>query len=79
MNNGVLQPVSRQRIGKHVPATTNTHTTIQLLLQTVFSALPVQVVVRKTVGATQLHPYGGRFEYLHRGPASRRRRRKGKS
>jgi hypothetical protein len=37
-----MQPVSRHRIGKHVPAATNTHTTIELLLETVFSTRPVQ-------------------------------------
>jgi hypothetical protein len=34
--------VSRQRIGKHVPAATNTHTTIVLLLETVFYTRSVQ-------------------------------------
>jgi hypothetical protein len=29
---------SRQRLGKHVPATTDTHATIEVLLETVFSA-----------------------------------------
>jgi hypothetical protein len=42
MNNGVIQRVSRQRIGKHVPAATNTNTTIELLLETVFSTRSVQ-------------------------------------
>jgi hypothetical protein len=36
-----MQPVSRQRIGKHVPAATNTHTIIELLLETVFSTRSV--------------------------------------
>jgi hypothetical protein len=36
-NNGVMQPVSRQRIGKHIPAATNIHSTLELLLETVFS------------------------------------------
>jgi hypothetical protein len=31
-----MQPVSRQWIGKHVPAANNTHATIELLLETVF-------------------------------------------
>jgi hypothetical protein len=35
INNGVMQPVSRQRIGKHVPAVANMHATIELLLETV--------------------------------------------
>jgi hypothetical protein len=37
-----MQPVSRQRIGKHVPAATSTHTTVELLLETVFSTRSVQ-------------------------------------
>jgi hypothetical protein len=32
----------RQRIGKHVPAATNTKTTVELLLETVFSTGSVQ-------------------------------------
>jgi hypothetical protein len=31
-----MQLVSRERIGKHVPVATNTHTTIELLLETMF-------------------------------------------
>jgi hypothetical protein len=37
-----MQPVSRQRIGKRVPVATNTNTTIQLLLETVFSTRSVR-------------------------------------
>jgi hypothetical protein len=37
-----MQPVSTQRIGKHVPAATNTHTTIELLLETVFYTRSLQ-------------------------------------
>jgi hypothetical protein len=37
-----MQPVYRQQIGKHVPAAKNTHTTIELLLETVFSNRSVQ-------------------------------------
>jgi hypothetical protein len=37
-----MQPVSRQRIGKHIPAATNTHTTLELLLESVFSTRSVQ-------------------------------------
>jgi hypothetical protein len=48
-----MQPVYRQRIGKHVPAATNTKTTIELLLETVFLLGPRKVVIRKTIGATQ--------------------------
>jgi hypothetical protein len=34
--NGVMQPVSRQRIGKHVPAAMNTHATIVTLGNGIF-------------------------------------------
>jgi hypothetical protein len=37
-----MQRVSRQRIGKYVPVATNTHATIELLFQTVFSARSLQ-------------------------------------
>jgi hypothetical protein len=37
-----MQSFSRQRIGKHVPAATNTNTTLELLLQMVFSTRPVE-------------------------------------
>jgi hypothetical protein len=35
--------VSRQRLGKHVPAVTDTHATIEVLLETVFSTRSVQM------------------------------------
>jgi hypothetical protein len=34
--------VSKQRLGKHVPAATDTHATIEILLETVFSTRSVQ-------------------------------------
>jgi hypothetical protein len=34
--------VSRQRLGKHVPAATDTHATIEVLLETVFSTRSVR-------------------------------------
>jgi hypothetical protein len=34
--------VSRQQLGKHVPAATDTHATIEVLLETVFSTRSVQ-------------------------------------
>jgi hypothetical protein len=49
-----MQPVSKKRIGKHVPATTNTHTTIELLLETVLSTWSVQNDYKEDNGATQL-------------------------
>jgi hypothetical protein len=42
IDKGVMQPVSRQRIGKQVPAATSTNRTIELLLDTVFSTESVQ-------------------------------------
>jgi hypothetical protein len=42
MNNPVMQPVSRQRIGKHVLPTTNTHATTEFLLEMVFCTRSVQ-------------------------------------
>jgi hypothetical protein len=42
IENGVMQPVSMQRIGKHFPAASNTHETIKLLLEMVFSTRSVQ-------------------------------------
>jgi hypothetical protein len=50
--------VSRQRLGKHVPAATDTHSTIEVLLETVFSTLSVQRIIRKTIGATESVVYG---------------------
>jgi hypothetical protein len=35
--------VSRQRLGKHVPVATDTHATIELLLETVFSTRSARV------------------------------------
>jgi hypothetical protein len=37
-----MQPVSKKRIGKHIPAATNMHATIELLLETLFSTQSVQ-------------------------------------
>jgi hypothetical protein len=80
INNDIMESVSRQWNGKHVPAATNTHSTIELPLETVFSALSVQRGCKEdNWGDTVVSPCGGRIEYLHRDPASRRRRRKGKS
>jgi hypothetical protein len=42
-----MQPVSRQRIGKHVPAVMNTNMTIQLPLETVFSTSSVESGYKK--------------------------------
>jgi hypothetical protein len=60
-------PVAMQRRGKYASST------IELLLETAFSTLPVQR------GYKEENWGRGGVEYLHRGPASRRRRRKGKS
>jgi hypothetical protein len=42
--------VSRKRLGKHVPAATDTLATIELLLETAFSTRSVQRDIRKTIG-----------------------------
>jgi hypothetical protein len=65
-----MKPVSRQLIGKHIPAATNAHATMELLLETVFSTRSVQR------GYKEDNPCGGGVEYLHRDLASRKRRRK---
>jgi hypothetical protein len=49
INNGVMQPIVRQLIGKQVPAATNTHTTIELLFELRFLLGPCKVVIRKTI------------------------------
>jgi hypothetical protein len=72
-----MQHVSRQSMGKQVPAATNMHITIELLLETVFSTRFVQSGYKEDNRG--VYPCGGGFEYLHRDPTSRRRRRKGKS
>jgi hypothetical protein len=69
--------VSTQRLGKHVDTATDTHITIEVLLETAFSTLSVQRGYEDFENWS--YPCGGGLEYLHRDPASRRRRRKGKS
>jgi hypothetical protein len=44
---------SRQRLGKHVPAATDTHATIGVLWKRCFLLGPCKGVIRKTAGATQ--------------------------
>jgi hypothetical protein len=63
--------VSRQRLGEHVPAATETHVTIEILLETAFSTQSLQ----RSYKEDNWGPCGGGVEYLHRDPASRRRRR----
>jgi hypothetical protein len=60
--------VAMQRRGKHASIT------IELLLKTVSSTRSVKRGYKKDNGGD---PCGGGVEYLHRSPASRRRRRKG--
>jgi ribosomal protein S14 len=76
MNNGVMQPVSKQRLGKHVPTETNTRATIE---ERCFRCGQRRGVILKTIKLIRSIQCGGGFEYLHRSPANRRRRRKGKS
>jgi hypothetical protein len=72
--------VEMQRLSKHVSLATYTHATIEELLEAAFS---VRSMLRLCQQGHQLgarhNPCGGGVEYLHRDPASRRRRRKGKS
>jgi hypothetical protein len=94
---GILEPeqtfVARQRLGKHIPAETNTHATIKdpvskqrigkhtigVLLDTI-SIRHVQSGFKKDFSWEEIViPCGGGVEYRHRSSASRRRRRKGKS
>jgi hypothetical protein len=42
-NGSEITFVSRQRLGKHVPATTDTHATIEVFLEAVFSTRSVQM------------------------------------
>jgi hypothetical protein len=62
--------IDRQRFGRQVSAATDTQATIRELLEKMFSIRSVQSNYKEG---------GGGVEYLHRDPASRRRRRKGKS
>jgi hypothetical protein len=39
-------PIARQRLGKHFPAATNTHATIEVLLQTMFSIMSEQNIYK---------------------------------
>jgi hypothetical protein len=64
--NGIMQPVSMQRIGKHVPAAMNTHAIIQLLLETVFYIRPVQRGYKKNNWETRNPRLGicGRYPFI---------------
>jgi hypothetical protein len=83
INNGVMQSVSRQQIGKHFPAATNTHATVELLLEMVFPTTvgTYKGVIRKTIEATQgLGPErdcaGKDQQHIHKtDPSSRQRGR----
>jgi hypothetical protein len=66
--------VSRQRLCKHVCASTDTHATKEMQLETVFSTRSVQRGYKEENSGNR-----GGVEYLHCDPASRRRQRKGKS
>jgi hypothetical protein len=61
--------VSRQGLGKHVPASTNTHSNITGLLETMFSTSSVQRGYKEEIWSL---PCGSGVEYLHRSPESRR-------
>jgi hypothetical protein len=46
--------VSSQRLGKHVPAATNTYKAIEVLLETVFSTRSCKGVITKSIGVKQI-------------------------
>jgi hypothetical protein len=71
--------ITRQRLSKHVPDATNTQAKEEVLLEKMFPILSVQSGYKRAADLEVAHPCGGGVEYLHRDPASRRRRRKGKS
>jgi hypothetical protein len=53
--------VSRQRLGKRVPAAMDTHATIEVLLEAVFSTRPLRVVGGDEKGSFEFETvnYGG--------------------
>jgi hypothetical protein len=60
-----MQPVSKQWIGKHIPAATNLHTTIQLLLETVYATWSVQSGYKEDIWDDQViswKPVKGNYE-----------------
>jgi hypothetical protein len=69
--------ITRQRLSKHVPAATNTQATIEELLEAMFSVGSAPRLYNEKPRPD--YKCGGGVEYLHRDPASRRRRRNGKS
>jgi hypothetical protein len=66
-----------QGLCKHVRAATNTQATIEELLETMFTIESAPRLYNEDPEPSD-YPCGGGFECLHRDPASRRRRRKGK-
>jgi hypothetical protein len=50
--------VSRQQLGKHVPAARDKHATIEYCRKRCFIHGPCKGVIRKTVGATKSVVYG---------------------
>jgi hypothetical protein len=60
--------LSRQRLGKHVPAATDTHATIEVLLETAFSIRSVQTGYKEVNG-------GNRVSFVREAPKKRDRRK----
>jgi hypothetical protein len=76
--------ITRQRLGKQVSASTDTQATTEKLLGIVFSVRSARSGNKRRELVNWYwylvpYPCGGGVQYLHRDPASRRRRRKGKS
>jgi hypothetical protein len=59
---------SRQRRGKHVPAATDKHAKIEILLETVFLLDPCKVVIRRTIEVGREPPFRG-LEHRSKGIA----------
>jgi hypothetical protein len=69
---------SRQRLCENVSAATNKHTTVEELWGEEFSVRSEPSLYNENKWDKMVSlQCGGGFEYLHRSPASRRRRRKG--
>jgi hypothetical protein len=71
--------ISEKRLGKHIPA--ETRSTQQYVYNgngSVFYVARADDLQRRQFEQSSSSPCGGGVEYLHRNPASRRRRRKGK-
>jgi hypothetical protein len=70
--------VAKRRFGKHVPVATNRHSNRRTVLDGDIYSVRLEAQFILVVSELSF-PCGGSVKYLHRSPASRRRRREGKS